>query len=232
MNDITNFIKDTLISRGADLVGFADLSDLPTEQRFNMPAGVAIAVKYPKETIKSIVDMPTKDYHDMYIELNEKLDRLVRLGADALRTSGYEAIAQSLDFVKESPIDYTTRLPHKTVATRAGLGWIGKSALIITKEFGSMIRLTSILTNAPLKTDTPITTSQCGDCMNCVRACPAGAVLGRNWTAGLERDAFFDAYLCRKTARERTKRSINIEMTLCGKCIVVCPYTQRYLAED
>ena len=45
-----------------------------------------------------------------------------------------------------------TALPHKTIATRAGIGWIGKSALLVTAKYGSAIRLSSILTDTPIET--------------------------------------------------------------------------------
>lgn len=229
MKDLTGHIKEELLRRGADLVGCGDLSEIPEEKRFNMPVGISIAVKYPKEIIKGIYEMPTKEYYEHYNILNEKLDNLVSFGADALKALGYEAVAQTTDFVGKNETEYETILPHKTVATRAGLGWIGKNALLITKQYGSMIRISSILTNAPLITTEPVNQSQCGNCMTCTNACPAHAVLGKNWSVDTYRDEFFDARLCRKVARERALKSFGIEITQCGKCIVVCPYTQRYL---
>lgn len=229
MNDITSFIKDELLFHGADLVGFGDLTELSPEQRHNMPVGISVAVKYPKKVIKSIVELPTKDYYNQYNIINKKLDMIVTLGAEALQKLGYEAIAQTIDFVEQSETDYTTKLPHKTVATRAGLGWIGKSALLVTEEYGSMIRISSILTNAPLKTAKPVNESKCGDCMVCVNACPAHAILGKSWSVDIYRDEFYNAYLCRKVARERALQGFGIEITQCGKCIVICPYTQKYL---
>ena len=53
-------------------------------------------------------------------------------------------------------------LPHKTVATRAGIGWIGKCALLVTEKYGSAIRLTTVLTDMDLETDQPINGSKCG----------------------------------------------------------------------
>jgi epoxyqueuosine reductase QueG len=129
----------------------------------------------------------------------------------------------------QSETDYTTKLPHKTVATRAGLGWIGKSALLVTKEYGSMVRISSILTDAPLKTAKSINTSKCGNCEACKSACPAQAISGKLWSINTYRDEFYNAELCRKTARERAVKGFGIEITQCGKCIYVCPYTQRYL---
>lgn len=229
MDDLTLFMKMELSCHGADLVGIGDLTELPADVRCGMPVGICVAVKYPKEVIRGITDMPTKEYYEYYNRLNEKLDMLVTLGADALKTFGFDAIPQTLDYVAQYETEYASRLPHKTVATRAGLGWIGKSALLVTKKYGSMVRISSLLTNAPLKTARPINTSRCGGCMICTKACPAGAITGRNWSVDKERDEFFSASLCRKTARERAMQSFGIEITQCGKCIAVCPYTQNYL---
>ena len=196
MNNLTAFIKDELLCHGADIVGFGDLTMLLPQQRHNMPVGICVAVKYPKEVIKGITDLPTREYYEQYNILNEKLDMLVSLGASALKAFGYEAVPQTMDFVEQSETDFTTVLPHKTVATRAGLGWIGKSALLVTNKYGSMVRISSILTNAPLNTVRPINKSKCGDCMICIAACPANAILGKNWSVDTYRDEFYNAKLC------------------------------------
>ncbi len=80
-----------------------------------------------------------------------------------------------------------TELPHKTVATRAGLGWIGKCALLVTRQFGSAVRLTSFLTDAELECAVPVTQSACRGCTLCVDTCPAGAVSGRQWSTEVDR---------------------------------------------
>jgi epoxyqueuosine reductase len=232
MQDITGFIKDELLCHGADLVGIGDLTGLPDDVRCGMPIGICVAVKYPREVIKGIAEQPTKAYYEQYNHLNNKLDMLAVLGADALRMLGYEAIAQTQAYVELSETDYATKLPHKTVATRAGLGWIGKSALLVTKQYGSMIRISSILTNAPLKTAKPVNASKCGTCEVCQKACPAGAVTGKLWSVDMNRDALFDAPRCRQTVRQRALSSFGVEITLCGRCINACPYTQHYINSE
>lgn len=137
MTDLTEYLKDELYSQGADLVGFGDLSALPIEVRCGMTVGICVAVKYSKKVIRGIVELPTKEYYDQYNLINEKLDQLVTFGANSIKALGYEAIPQTRAFVEQFEKVYTTRLPHKTVATRAGLGWIGKSALLVTKQYGS-----------------------------------------------------------------------------------------------
>ncbi len=232
MSNLNEYLKAELLSHDADLVGFGDLTELPPDVRENLPIGICVAVKYPKDVIRGIAELPTQQYREWYDRLNERLDMLVTLGANALKALGYEAIPQTRARVGIGETDYSTPLPHKTVATRAGIGWIGKSALLVTPQFGSMVRLSTILTNAPLVTAVPINQSKCGGCMVCTDACPAGAVSGKEWEVDLHRDEFFDAVKCRKTARERAKQGFGGEITICGKCIEVCPYTKRYLAAN
>ena len=123
----------------------------------------------------------------------------------------------------------TTSLPHKTIATLAGLGWIGKSALLITKEYGPAVRFTTVLTNAVFEVVNSINDSLCGDCNKCVESCPAKAISGKNWKFGLERQDIYDAFACYKTARKLSK-NILIPNTICGICINACPWAQKYIS--
>jgi len=227
MNDLTGYIKSELLCHGADLVGVGNLTELPSEVRNNLPIGICVAVKYPADVIQGIKDLPTQEYNDWYNKLNSRLDMLVTFGAEALASLGCTAIAMTRTRVGSGESGDNTVLPHKTVATRAGIGWIGKCALLVTERYGSMIRLSSILTDAPLKADKPVNRSKCGGCMICTDACPAGAVSGKGWEPGIYRDDFFDPIKCRKTARERAEQGFGGGSTICGKCIEVCPYTRR-----
>ncbi len=124
-------------------------------------------------------------------------------------------------------------MPHKTCATRSGLGWIGKSALLVTPEFGPAVRLTSVLTNAPFdRFGTPVTASRCGDCEQCKNACPGKAIQGTLWDVSVNREQLVDVEACRKAARKLALKRTGHEITLCGKCIEICPYTQNYLKRE
>ena len=232
--DLALQLRDELQRQGADLVGFGDLAALPADTRQGLPTGVAVAVKLPKEAVRGIAafEYPTRAYFDQYHLLNDRLDAIVTAGAALLRRAGYRAVARTRQYVSQFETDDATPLPHKTVATRAGLGWIGKSALLVTPEFGSMVRLSSLLTDAPLPCAPPVDESRCGDCEACARACPGGAVSGRLWHAGLPREEFFDAAACRAAARALSLAGLGEEITLCGKCVAACPWTQRYLEEE
>ena len=229
MENLTAFLKDELYRHGADVVGIGDLAELPPAVREQLPFGVSVAVKYPAEVIRGIEALPTAHYFDWYNRLNEKLDGLVTLGAELLQARGYQAVAQTRARAGTGDSDRNTKLPHKTVATRAGIGWVGKSALLVTGTYGSAIRLSSILTDAPLEAAVSIDQSRCGDCRVCMDACPGAAVSGKLWEAGCRREAFFDAAKCAKAALECAKKGFGGDMTICGKCIAVCPHTRRYL---
>lgn len=94
---------------------------------------------------------------------------------------------------------------------------------------GSAVRLSSLVTDAPLPCGTPVTESRCGACTACTNACPGRAVSGELWSPQKDRDSFFHPLNCRSAARRLAAEKIGREVTLCGQCIYACPYTQRYL---
>ena len=230
--DLTEQLRAELIRQGADLVGIGDLSALPHSQRHGLPFGASVAVKYPREVIRGISELPTPEYKLWYDRLNQQLDELVTAGAAFLQDRGHHAVANTRAQVGDYGADCRTLLPHKTVATCTGLGWIGKSSLLITKQYGSMVRLSSILTDAPLAAAQPITESVCGNCTACQTACPAGAIYGTAWNPTIPRDALFDYQRCQKEAQSRSMRGFGQNTALCGKCIEACPYTKRFLNEE
>lgn len=235
-------IEQLLRRQGASLIGFGRIEGLYSKgnhekdqksminpfEFVHHPIGISIALAYPREIIKNIKEAPTMEYYDAYHQLNQKLDDLANLCADYIKERGYHAYPQTTKSIKQYG-EYRTIMPHKTVAVKAGLGWIGKSALFITEPYGSALRLTSVLTNAPLITNEVNLQSKCKNCKVCVKACPANAISGRSFREDLDRDEFYNAKACYKAAREISAKSLNKEITLCGKCIEVCPYTKRYL---
>jgi epoxyqueuosine reductase QueG len=71
---------------------------------------------------------------------------------------------------------------HKSAATSAGIGWIGRNGLLINPIHGPRLSLATVLTDAPLKNGTPIEACLCGDCRMCIDHCPSGAITGNNWS--------------------------------------------------
>ena len=80
------------------------------------------------------------------------------------------------EFPKEEFRSYVDYGPfsERTYAQKAGIGFIGKNGNIITKEFGSWVLLSEVLTSMTLEYDIPAT-SLCGSCVKCMSACPTQA---------------------------------------------------------
>lgn len=221
-------LERLLRNAGAALVGFGDLTGV-TEGP--LTTGVSVAVPVPAPIVEAIREGPTKAYYDTYHALNARLDAIVTAGAAWLEERGWRAFAQTTGAVRQDG-QWRTPLPHKTVATRAGLGWIGKSCLLVTPEYGSALRLSSLVTDAPLPVKEAVTESRCGACRICVEACPAGALKGALWRPGMDREDLFDRQRCFEKQHELMRARTGIDADLCGKCFVVCPYTQRRLRRE
>jgi epoxyqueuosine reductase QueG len=231
LNPLNKEIKESLFQQGAALVGFADLSDLPEAIRDGYPYGISIAVELNPEIVKIIGNGPSIEYYDEYRKKNDFLNQLANNCSEFLKTKGFNALAKTQQIVISDEKTKRTKLPHKTVATKAGLGWIGKCALLITPEYGSAIRITSVLTNANLDVATPVIGSKCGECVECENICPAGAVTGKQWVPGIDRDEFYHALDCRDKIRERGVK-FGLSEGTCGLCFWVCPWTQKHLQKS
>jgi epoxyqueuosine reductase len=222
--ELTSFLK----SHGASLVGFADLNEIDLEARDNFPYGISIAIALDPRIMSEIKEGPTAAYYDEYKRVNALLNDLGQKTAQFLMEKGYKAKVGPATF-EDDRDNLAAKLPHKTVATRAGLGWIGKCALLITKKYGSALRFTTVLTDAPLAAGKPIDYSLCLHCTHCIDACPARAHTGAIWEPGMHREALYDAYKCRDKAQELSLKGFGVEYSICGLCIVACPWTKKYL---
>ena len=231
MNALNKEIKESLLRQGAAIVGFADLSDLPAESRDGYRYGISIAVELNPAIVKIIGNGPSLEYYNEYRSKSDKLVELAENCTGLLKARGFDARAQTRSVVNQDEKTKRTKLPHKTVATKAGLGWIGKCALLVTEEYGLAIRIISVLTNLNLDVGVPITESRCGTCEECKKICPAGAVTGIQWKPGMNRDDFYHALDCRDKIKERGK-GFGLTEGTCGLCFWACPWTQKHLKKS
>jgi len=221
-------IRKILLESGAALVGFADMTAIPAEDRRGMGGALSIAVALDPAVVSRITKGPTREYFREYQRANALLSELAHRAAELLQECGFAAIALEPTTEEFDAVRLRAGLSHKIAATRSGLGWIGKNALVITKAYGSAVRLTTVLTDAPIGKGTPFDESRCGTCTACVEICPAKAPTGTNWRLGLYRDDFFAAFACCRKATEFCERE-GINSTICGICIEACPWTKKYL---
>jgi epoxyqueuosine reductase len=101
-----------------------------------------------------------EDYHDV---VKEKLSALL----DWIREEEPTALGKVC--VDTAPV------MEKAWSMQAGVGWIGKHANLITKEYGSWVFLGEILINLELDYDGPAV-DHCGNCTICLDACPTAAI--------------------------------------------------------
>ncbi len=226
-------VKHHLAPMGEYIYGFANLTGL-LDNKFNgYSYGISIARKLDDKIIDGIKDAPTLEYFHHYDEINKQLQAISEQIATDLNQAGIGALA-IMPTIPISSTEFDEYLPtlryeisHKMVATRAGLGWIGKTDLFISTNFGARLRLTSILINKEIKSELkPIDKSKCGKCTICVEKCPAQAATGQLWDIDTDRDVFFDAFKCREKCSEFGRTLLKIDKRICGICVAVCPIGQ------
>ena len=66
----------------------------------------------------------------------------------------------------------------RDAAVQAGLGSWGENGLLVTRDFGSAVRICGVATDAPLEADRPLAEDVCDHCLDCVNACPTKALSG------------------------------------------------------
>lgn len=230
-------IEQILPGKENYIVGFSDLSKLLDKTMSHHPHAITIGRKLDDAIINSVIDGPTIEYYNLYKQVNEELTTVSHAIAAALEKMAASCVVvkptvtaadltekQKQEYLKTMRMDFS----HKMAATRAGLGWIGKTDLFISETFGPRVRLATILTDRPLPVSKPpIDESQCGDCTICVDHCPANAANGKSWDITVSREEFYDPRKCQTKCRELTFKRININETICGICVAVCPVGYR-----
>ncbi len=102
-----------------------------------------------------------RDYHNPFIKKLRRLRKSLRErfpGADAYVSSDTGAVLE------------------RAWAQQAGLGWIGKSGMLLNTRLGSYTLLGTMITTVALAVDEP-GMDHCGTCTACLTGCPTGAIV-------------------------------------------------------
>ena len=216
-------LKKYLLSQGASKVGYADVEGLANEF-IDLPNGISLVLKLPKKAIEYVNNDEFEDYWKCFHSKVAELKEIALKGEEYIKSKGYNAFALTMERNECDMEKLLSILPYKTIATKSGMGWIGRSALLVTPEYGSAITLCSILTDMPLEFDNPITDSECDECENCQNACPVKAINPQKWNDRLNRKDIIDIEACSEYIIDQYKNGLG-----CTKCMSECKLTQKYL---
>lgn len=217
---------------GVDYTGVADLAPA---YDYILDAGGPAVASFPRcvslgiRLQDAIVDLlPERDRNGnahhyrlfAYDIVNDRLDAAASKVAGLIQRAGYSALPMSRQ-IKAEGRELTSVFSHKLGAHLSGLGWIGKSCMLVTPDHGPRVRWASVLTDAKLTPTGSSMDQRCGACTECVKICPAQAYTGRNFVESEPREARFDASKCNSYLNELEKSG---KPRVCGLCLYVCPY--------
>lgn len=229
-------IRAVADAEGMDFFGVADIT--PAHEAISAQGGERIgafprAVSIGKTLVHAIVDMLGEPLAPEAAELyryfcydlvNDRLDTSGLRIASVLQEAGHAALPVPAAYRGVDLDRLCGIFSNKLAAHLAGLGWIGRSCLLVTPEVGPRVRWASVLTDAPLAPTGGAMSQRCGSCRACVAACPSQAFTGHPFHDTEGREARFDAFACDRHLRETEERTGH---NVCGMCLKVCPHGAR-----
>ena len=236
MNELsTETVKTLAESIGADFFGVADLSAAEDAIRAQggetvaaYPTAISIGLKLPHVIVdqlpnRSNISVAMHYRSHAYDVINQRLDHIISRICSYLAAQGWASLPVPASQIVDDD-NLLGIFSNKMAAHMAGLGWIGKSCLLVTPDAGPRVRWATVLTRADLETTGDPTGEKCGTCTECVDICPAHAFTGRPFKAGEHRDLRFDVHKCQGYLHELSEE---MGVATCGMCLYVCPYGRR-----
>ena len=216
-------VKEVATREGISLFGVADVGGLQSEFKISpenvykgLKYGVCMGFHLSDRVLEGIIDKPTKFYLFHYKRVNMLLDEIALKVVAFIQNQGYDALpihaSQITDW--DAMIGHVS---HKMIGRCAGLGWIGRSILLVNPQYGGRVRYVSVLTDMPLKVDGEAE-GGCGSCRACVDVCPAGAIE--------EKPEDFDLEACLQQLKYFRNKE-NLGQHICGICVKACPGKER-----
>lgn len=180
----TDGVKEFVLAQGADIVGVADASTVPLSRPPRPPQRLLPEAKcvivfgiamLNGNTASGNSHLITTQAATLYQEIQHIAYRIGRL----LEKEGHKAIlvpaSEPFEMAKETR-GLVGEISLKHCAIGAGLGVLGRSRMVLTKDYGPRINLGAVVTSAPLAPDQPAKHDYCANCRACVDACPVGAI--------------------------------------------------------
>lgn len=122
-------------------------------------------------------------------------------------------------FVDSAPV------MDKAWAKKAGLGWIGKNANLITRQQGSFFFIADLIVDIEIEADGPIT-DYCGTCTRCIDACPTEAIVQPYVVDGSKCISYLTIELKDELVPKEFSGKMDNWMFGCDICQDVCPWNR------
>lgn len=153
------------------------------------------------------------DYHDTILPMAENLVSYAR--------------EQSTEpFTYRICIDSAPVL-ERSLAVRAGLGWIGKSSMLINRKYGSSFFLCEILLSLAIEPDEPCPSDGCGSCTRCVDACPNHCIDPFTRTIRADRCAAYLTIEHKGDFSPEQSALVGTHLFGCDECLFACPWNRH-----
>lgn len=144
--------------------------------------------------------------------------------AEFLRGLGYNAIPSANCTALSIPL-----------AIEAGLGQLGRNAKLITPQCGPRCRISKVITDLPIESDSPMNFGViefCSDCKRCAEMCPARAIPFGDRSYEPVNECNNGGFLGWHLDHKKCYRYWAKVGTGCGICIAVCPYNKEFNKYD
>jgi epoxyqueuosine reductase len=167
--ELKSFVKGL----GVDLIGIADLHSLKG-MPLGIPSDAASFLSHYHCAIVMGAQLGKQGKSASGTEVSLFLERVALAVVDRLERNGRRVLTVHTED-EFDPINRVGLMSLKVLAKAAGLGWQGRSLLIVSPQYGPVHRWIGVLTDMELRGGTAIP-NQCGDCTLCAEKCPAGAL--------------------------------------------------------
>jgi len=218
-NELTSeMVKDYGKNAGAIVVGVANAKDFglapvgfkPTDVLPECKSVIVLGAASPPEVLNDIAEY-TASRNSMLTAMTDMAKKV----AKKIKADGYKSTPISASGTKTVEVDgnkeFFGHISLKHAAEIAGLGSIGKNYLLTNLQYGNLLWLSAVLTDAELVPDEKAEFIMCEICSKCVEACPVGA---------LDNLASFEKKGCSQFFRIENKKLV----IKCFLCRTVCPY--------
>jgi len=207
--------KEYGLAAGATVIGIAAASDFASAPEGFQPSDVlegcrsviVLGVPFPPEALS----LSAPEYTEMRNAILTKMTGIAKDVEKRIKADGYKAKAISASGGKFIEGKHWGTISLKHAAELAGLGVIARNYLLTSEQYGNLLWLSAVLTDAALNPDEKAQYTFCDGCNICVEACPSGA---------LDNPASFGRKKCDQFFKIVDKK-LEIQ---CFACRAVCPH--------